>query len=204
MDQALPNVANWIIHFGTTHEYLVYAAILVLAVAEGPFLSIILGVTIRLGYFDFLPIYITLMIGDLIGDVIWYYIGYTYGHSFIGRHGKRFNITEAGVERITRLFHKHKHLVLFISKLTNGLGFAIVTLATAGMARVPFGPYMLVNTIGQLFWTGFLIGVGLFFSHLYIVINNILGRVFIFVLISILIILGYRYIKYLRTKAEKL
>jgi membrane protein DedA with SNARE-associated domain len=200
----LPNIANWIINYGVVHDYLVYVVIAIIACAEGPWISLILGVALRFGFLYFWPIYMALMIGDLVGDVIWYYIGRRYGHSFIGKHGKRFNITEAGVERLTRLFHKHKHVVLFLSKISNGMGFALVTLMTAGMIRIPFGRYVLVNAIGQLVWTGLLIGVGFFFSNLYITVDNIIGKISITAVIIIVVFLGYRYYKYLKNKAVNL
>ncbi|MDD5164951.1 MAG: VTT domain-containing protein [Candidatus Pacebacteria bacterium] len=204
MNQSLPDIANWIIGFGVTHDYLVYIAVAVIACAEGPWISLILGVLLRLGFFFFWPIYIALMIGDLVGDVIWYYIGRRYGHSFIGKHGHRFSITEAGVERMTRLFHKHKHVVLFLSKISNGLGFAIVTLMTAGMVKIPFGRYILVNMIGQLIWTGFLLGAGYFFSNLYVTIDNVLGKITLTVGLLVLAYIGYRYFKKLKNKAQSL
>ena len=203
MDQ-LPNIAGWIVNFGTTHYYLVYIVIAIIACAEGPWISLILGVVLRLGFLYFWPIYIALMVGDLVGDVIWYYIGRRYGHSFIGKHGHRFNITEASVERLTRLFHKHKHLVLFLSKISNGMGFALVTLMTAGMVKIPFGRYIVVNAVGQLVWTGFLIGTGFFFSSLYITVDNVLGKISITAVIVILLFLAYRYYTYLKNKAVNL
>jgi membrane protein DedA with SNARE-associated domain len=203
MDQ-LPHIATWFVQFGATHDYLIYLAIVVIACLEGPWISLILGVLLRLGFFYFWPIYLSLMIGDLIGDVIWYYIGRRYGHSFIGKHGHRFSITQEGVERMTRLFHKHKHMVLFLSKISNGLGFAIVTLMTAGMIRIPFRRYIIINILGQLIWTGFLLGVGYFFSNLYITVDNVLGKMSITAAIIILALLGYRFCKQLRKKAQNL
>ncbi len=203
MDQ-LPHIATTIVQFGTTHDYLVYILVAVIACAEGPWISLILGVVLRLGFFFFWPIYIALMVGDLVGNVVWYYIGRRYGHSFIGKHGHRFSITEAGVERMTHLFHKHKHVVLFLSKISNGLGFAIVTLMTAGMIKIPFGRYLIVNAVGQLVWTGFLLGVGYFFSNLYITVDNVLGKVTITVGIVVLAFLGYRYFQHLKKKAHNL
>ena len=203
MDQ-LPHIADWIVTFGTTHDYLVYIVIAIIACAEGPWISLILGVVLRLGFLYFWPIYIALMVGDLVGDVIWYYVGRRYGHSFISKHGHRFNITEAGVERLTRLFHKHKHVVLFLSKISNGMGFALVTLMTAGMVKIPFGRYIIVNAVGQLVWTGFLIGTGFFFSSLYITVDNVLGKISITAVIVILLFLAYRYYKYLKNKAVNL
>jgi membrane-associated protein len=203
MDQ-LPHIASWIVDFGITHYYLVYAVIALIACAEGPWISIILGVVLRLGFLYFWPIYIALMLGDLIGDVIWYYIGRRYGHSFIAKHGHRFNITEEAVARLTRLFHKHKHVVLFLSKISNGMGFALVTLMTAGMARIPFGRYIVVNAVGQLIWTGFLISTGFFFSSLYITVNNVIGKISLTAGIVALAFLGYRYFAYLKKKAQNL
>ena len=203
MDQ-LPHIADWIVTFGTTHDYLVYIVIAIIACAEGPWISLILGVVLRLGFLYFWPIYIALIVGDLVGDVIWYYVGRRYGHSFISKHGHRFNITEAGVERLTRLFHKHKHVVLFLSKISNGMGFALVTLMTAGMVKIPFGRYIIVNAVGQLVWTGFLIGTGFFFSSLYITVDNVLGKISITAVIVILLFLAYRYYKYLKNKAVNL
>jgi len=200
----LPHIANWIVTFGVTHDYLVYVAIAIIACVEGPWISLILGVVLRLGFLYFWPIYIALMLGDLVGDVIWYYIGRRYGHSFITMHGHRFNITEEAVARLTRLFHKNKHVVLFLSKISNGMGFALVTLMTAGMIRIPFGRYILVNAVGQLVWTGFLIGTGFFFSNLYVTVDNVLGKISITAAIIVVIFLGYRYYKYLKNKAQTL
>lgn len=172
----VPQTAQWIIAYGSIHNYLVYGVIIALACAEGPWLSLILGVLIRLGFFLFWPVYAALMAGDLIGDVVWYHIGRKYGHGFIARHGARFGITEGGVERMSGLFHKHKDWVLFVSKISNGFGLALVTLMTAGMVRIPFWRYMLINFIGQFIWTGLLVGIGYFFSHMYLTVNNLLGR----------------------------
>ena len=105
---------------------------------------------------------------------------------------------------MTHLFHKHKHTVLFLSKISNGLGLALVTLTTAGMIKIPFGRYILVNVLGQFIWTGFLIGAGFFFSNLYIVVDNILGKISITAAIVVIVFLGYRYFKTLKAKAQNL
>ncbi len=203
MDQ-LPNIATWIINYGVIHDYLVYGAIAVIACIEGPWISLILGVVLRLGYFYFWPIYIALMLGDLFGDIVWYYIGRKYGHVFIAKYGKRFNITEEGVKHMTELFHRYKNRILFLSKISNGLGLALVTLMTAGMIRIPLGRFLFINITGQLVWTGLLLSIGFFFSNLYITVDNILGKISITAVIIVLAFLGYRYFKYLKKKAQNL
>lgn len=183
---------------------MVYILIAVLACAEGPWLSLIFGVLLRMSYFSFIPVYMSLIAGDLLGDAGWYYLGRRYGHRFVLKYGKYFNVTERGVERMTRLFHRYKHSVLFLSKISNGFGLAIVTLMTAGMVGIPFVRYMLVNLSGQLIWTGLLLGVGFFFTHLYITVHSLLGRVFLAAATVALIIVGIRYWKYLRGRIEQM
>ncbi len=176
MGQALPHIAEWIRDFGVDHDYLVYAAIVLLACVEGPWLALVCGVLVEIGDFPFLPVYTALMLGDLVGDAVWYTVGRRYGQRFVGRYGKYMNVTEEAVERMTRLFRRYKDSVLFLSKITNGFGFSLVTLMTAGMVKIPFVRYMLVNILGQLVWTGLLLGVGYYFSHLLVTVEGILAR----------------------------
>lgn len=204
MSQALPHIGQWIRTFGVEHEYLVYAAIALLACVEGPWLALVCGVLIEIGDFRFMPIYTALMLGDLVGDAGWYGIGRRYGHRFVGKYGKYVNITEDGVARMTRLFHRYKDSVLFLSKITNGFGFSLVTLMTAGMVRIPFARYMLVNLLGQLVWTGLLLGVGYFYSHLFATVQNLLARMSLVAGAVVLTVIGYRFWKYLRSRAEQL
>jgi membrane protein DedA with SNARE-associated domain len=195
---------QWITDVSTNHNVLVYGLIVVMACAEGPILSMVLGVLIRLGCVDFLPAYAALMAGDLIGDVVWYWIGYHFGHRFVGRYGKYFGVTEEGVAKLTRLFHRYKYRILFLSKISNGVGLSLVTLTTAAMVRIPFKIYMLVNLLGQLVWTGFLLGVGYFFSNLYVEINNVFWRVSIVIVAVVILAALSRCQKNLWRKTENL
>jgi len=193
---------QWLIQLVTVHPYVVYGTVIMLACAEGPILSMLFGVLLRMGYIKLVPIYVALMLGDLLGDVLWYEIGRHFGHPFIKRFGKYFNITESSVEKVTLIFHKYKHRILFISKVSNGFGFALVTLMTAGMAQIPFWRYLSINVVGQFVWTGFLLSVGYFFGHAYVLVDSVLWRLSIIALfiISLFALNGYK--KYLAKRAE--
>jgi len=195
---------EWLINLVTDHQYLVYVIMWVTALVEGPILSMIAGILLRLDYFPLIPLFLTLMLGDLAGDVLWYGIGRHYGHRFTRRFGKYFSITEGSVNKVEKLFHKHHYYILFASKVTNGLGFALVTLMVAGMVKIPFWKYFIVNAVGQFFWTGILLGIGYFFGHIYTQIDGVLGKLSIaaLLIIAFLALLGYK--KYLKTRAEKL
>jgi len=193
---------DFLINLSVHHQILIYGFIIVFACAEGPILSMIFGVLIRLGYFDFWPVYTALMVGDLIGDIGWYQVGKHFGHRFIGRFGKYFNVTEASVAKVTKIFHDHKHKILFLSKITNGLGFALATLITAGIVRIPFRRYLVINLVGQFIWSGILIGVGFFFSNLYIMVDFVLGKMMVVAFFVILLLLFLGFMKYMQNKIK--
>ncbi|MFA6158817.1 MAG: DedA family protein [Candidatus Paceibacterota bacterium] len=167
---------QWLIQFSSSHQVLVYAAIIILSCIEGPIISILLGVLMTGGYFGFFPAYAAVIAGDVVGDSVWYWVGKRYGHAFIGRFGRHLGITEAKVEKAKQIFHRHRDWIMIVSKMTNGFGLSLVSLLTAGMMRMPFGRYLGLNLIGQLFWSGFLIALGYFFGTFFGLFDKVLGR----------------------------
>jgi membrane protein DedA with SNARE-associated domain len=197
---------QWLAQLIQNHNYWVYAIVAIASFAEGPILAMLCGVLYKLGLVPFTPIYVALMAGDLFGDAFWYMIGYYFGHPFIKRFGKYFSLTEAGVASVTRVFHKYKNSILLISKMTMGLGFALVTLITAGIVKISFRRYFMLNFIGQFFWTAFLLFVGYFLGDLYIQINGVLGIIFVIAIMAVFFfgLAGWgRYINNKMSKAVK-
>jgi membrane protein DedA with SNARE-associated domain len=192
----------FLINLTQNHAFWVYFVIIVLACAEGPILSMIFGVIIKLGYVHLLPIYASLMVGDLIGDVVWYYLGHHFGMRFVRRFGKYFSIEQESIGKVSRVFHKYKHPILFISKISNGFGFALVTLFTAGMVGIPFFLYMVINLVGQFIWTGLLLAVGYFLGDWYLAVDSALGKLGVVALGVVVLFAFFGYRKYLSKKAE--
>ncbi len=180
-----------------------YILIVPIALFEGPILMMVSGFLLKLGYFSFLPLYGLLMLGDLLGDVLWYSIGYFYGHAFIARFGKYVSITEEGVATVTKIFHRHHDKILIVSKITMGLGFALVTLVTAGMSKIPFRRYLTLNIIGQFFWTGALLAVGFFLGNFYLTMNTLLGDVSTFAAFIIVFACLVGFGKYIRSRMNE-
>ncbi len=183
--------------------FIKYPLIILAAIFEGPIIMMLSGVFIRLNMLDLVPAYFALMAGDLIGDICWYWIGRRWGQPFIQRFGKYMSITEEHVTTVKRFFHQYHNKILIISKLTTGFGFAPVVLFTAGFTSIPFRRYVLINAIGELFWTGALIGIGFFFTDLYVRVNNLLGRMVIFSGIVIIAIILFGLGKYIRSRIIK-
>jgi len=140
--------------------------------------------------------------GDLTGDVMLYYVGYRYGVSVISKVKKWFGLTEERINKAKELFHNHKYKILFISKLTNGFGFAIPVLVTAGIVRIPFWKFIRTNIAGQLFWSAGLLALGYFFGGLYDSIHSVLGKSFLIGAVLIIGVIAYHYIKGVRKNFE--
>jgi membrane-associated protein len=188
-------IVSWLLTFR-------YPIAFPLAIAEGPVVMLVSGFLVRLGFFEFWPIYLILVAGDLTGDVLWYLLGRHGARSFIEKYGRFFSITEENVEKAERFFHDHQGKILFISKITMGFGFALVTLIAAGAAKVPFKKYLTFNFFGEFIWAGFLVGMGYFFGQLYTLVDRSLRWAFIIAMIVVALSAGYGFGKFMRNKIK--
>lgn len=180
-----------------------YPLLLLVAIIEGPIISIFCGFLLRLGELSFWPTYLVLILADLIGDVVLYSAGYFWGQGFINRFGRFFGITEGRIEAVKKIFHKHKNKILFISKVTMGLGFGVITLITAGLVKIPFKRYMTINMTGQFVWSGLLLIFGYFFGHLYNSIENGFARLTFLVIFILVVIVIFNIAKQIRERRLK-
>ena len=183
-----------------TYKYLI---VFILAIAEGPVIMTISGFFLRIGEFSFWPLYLTLMAGDLAADTLWYAVGYHWGRPFIEKYGKFVSISQELVQKTENAFHRHQNKILFLSKITMGLGFALVILITAGIAKIPFRKYIIFNLVGQFVWTGALILVGYSFGNLYLTINEGLRDASLIAFILLAIAAVYGVSRYLRERDVK-
>ena len=171
------------------------------AFALGPIVSLTAGVLLRLDIISLVPTCLAIAAGELGGDVLWYFLGRRYGELFAQRFGRYFGITDTSVSSVKRLFANHHDLILFTSKLTAGLGFAPVVLFTAGMSKIPFRRYMMLNISGQFLWTAGLLSIGYFLGHIYLKVGNIFEKTALLALAALLLLSLIGFAKYLRTYA---
>jgi membrane protein DedA with SNARE-associated domain len=179
-------------------SYYRYLLVFLLAIVEGPMVMVASGILLKLNFFYFWPIYLSLMLGDFVADMAWYWVGRYGGLPFVRRFGKYFSLTPDVLERIEVFFKKHQDKILIISKITMGFGFAVATLFTAGLVRIDFKKYAIFNFLGGFIWTGFLLAAGYFFGNLYTVLNKGFKVVFIIALAAFILAAlygGSRYFK---------
>jgi membrane protein DedA with SNARE-associated domain len=149
-----------------------YIGIFLATIFEGPIVMAAVGFLYKLGYFNLFLAYIMMTLGDLVGDIGWYYLGYFGGSRFFKRFGKYFGIEEKSMEKVKGLFHRYHNKILFLNKITMGFGFTIYILTFAGMSKIPFKKFFWLNLLGGFIWTAFLMILGYFFGHLYLLISE--------------------------------
>jgi membrane protein DedA with SNARE-associated domain len=134
--------------------------------AEGTLVMMAGGVLWHLGQVEFWPMYIALFSADFLSDIMWYLLGYFGARPLVGRYGHYVGMTPEVMAKVERRFNTHHDWILATSKLTMGFGFAIATLTTAGMLRVSFLRYIVINGGLGLIWVYAMVMVGYYFGNL--------------------------------------
>ncbi len=142
-----------------------YALIFAGSYIEGSVVMMATGALLHGGLVAFWPAYIALLLGDILSDTMWYWIGRIGARRFIDRWGSLFNATPDVIRRVEQRFHRHHTWILIVSKLTMGFGFAVATLLTAGLMRVPFSRYFAINFFGGIIWVYVLLMIGYYFGN---------------------------------------
>lgn len=160
------------------------------ALFEGPVVMMVSGFLVRMGTFPFWPAYFVLIAGDLVADIGWYGLGRLARARVIDAVIKFFGATHDSFEKLEKVFNKHDIKILFISKITTGFGFAVLTLLAAGAARVPFRRYLAMNFLGEFIWAGMLMLVGYLFGHAYTQVSDIASKTKLIVGMLVLVVAG--------------
>jgi len=157
----MPDLSHIIAFLEASKYFLIFAGCYI----EGTVVMMGTGLLWHVGQVQFWPAYIALLLGDVLSDIMWYLIGYFGARQFMDRWGHMIGMTPAVVEKVERRFHKYHTPILIVSKLSMGFGFAVATLTTAGMLRVPFSRYLTINLLGGIVWVFAVMLIGYYFGN---------------------------------------
>ena len=158
------------------------------------------GFLLKTGQFSFWPLYFSLLTGDFTADIGWYAVGRYGARTSLDRIYSFFHLTPDTLLMIEERFKKYQDAILFISKITMGFGFSLATLIVAGLLKVSFKRYVVLNLLGGFIWTGFLVSVGFFLGNIYNSIDRSFKLAFIVLLILGLIFMFKTINNYLMKK----
>ncbi len=113
------------------------------ALLEGPFVTIVAGALAAQGTLNLGGVILTALLADLVGDALLWLVGRFLRDRLPRRMARRINRTIPLAD-----LRKHSVRILLFGKLAHSLGAAV--LVAAGMARVPFVPFLLVNLVATI------------------------------------------------------
>lgn len=161
------------------------------AVLEGPVISVMSGYLAKTGLVSLRLVFVVLVVADLVGDVMLYLIGRQ------GRAGLalpwlvRFGVTRRRLASVIRAFRKNDARILVLGKLTHSAGFAV--LLAAGMARMPFVRFLVLNTAATIPKVAVCLAIGWWFGAVADRVGNWLlgGTILVLVCIAFFAISRY-------------
>ena len=158
----MPDLSHIIALLEASKYFLIFAGCYI----EGTVVMMGTGLLWHVGQVEFLPAYIALLLGDVLSDIMWYFIGLFGARKFMDRWGHMIGMTPEVVEKVERRFHTYHTPILIVSKLSMGFGFAVATLTTAGMLRIPFYRFFIINFLGGLVWVLMMMMIGYYFGNI--------------------------------------
>ena len=177
-----------------------YGFLFPVAVVEGPIISLISGFLVAKGILNIFAVYWLLVAGDIVGDTVYYALGRFGGRLFIKKWGQIFRITDDKLVRAEKHFHEHFKKTLFLGK-SSALGSVI--LIAAGLAKMPYAKFILVNFLASVVKTLILVALGYYFGQALDLVDKYLGYFGAVMGIATLVILYVLVKKTLKKSYEK-
>lgn len=193
-------MSDFIIGFITDWGYL---GIFLLMVAENIFPPIpselimpFAGYVAANGDLSIFGVLIAGTIGSVIGTTAWYAAARLMGLErftlLCNKFGRFATLSEDDIDKAHHWFEKYGPMAVFVGRLIP----AIRTLISvpAGLAKMPFGRFLVISTLGSLLWTGILTVAGLLLHEGYHVVEAWVDPVSTGVVILAVVIYIWRFI----------
>lgn len=166
-----------------------YLLLFLAIVVEGPIFTVIAGFLSAMGVLDLYVSFFVALLGDLTGDIIYYSLGYFGKEKILLKFNKFFKLTLDKIGKVEKLFEKHPAKTLALGKISHGIGSLF--LFAAGLAKVPFYKFLILDTIPSIPKSILLILIGFYFGESYNKINTYfdyaaIGTFFLFISLVII------------------
>lgn len=102
------------------------------------------------------------VVGVLSGDIVLYWVGHHWGERVLAWRIVRCVLSREREEALKAAYHRHGVKVIFTARHVMGLRAA--AFLTAGIAHVPFGRFLAVDTAGALVSVPLSFGLAFFFT----------------------------------------
>lgn len=160
-------MANWIIETVTAGGYLGVFMLMLLENIFPPIPSELIlpfaGFAVASGQLGLAGVLAAATAGAMLGALPWYFAGVWLGQgrlkALAARAGRWLCVSPRDIDDATAWFRRFGAWAVLLGRLVPGIRTVISV--PAGIARMPFGLFMLVSTLGTLAWNGLLLAAGL-------------------------------------------
>lgn len=198
------SLAEWINHVMETLGYIGIAWLMFLDNIFPPIPSEVImpaaGFAASGGGFTLVGVIIAGSCGSILAATILYWIGRTLNEdrlsAWLERYGKWIFISSNDLKKASGWFNQHGRKIVFFGRMIPTVR-SIISIP-AGMARMPFGLFLLYSSFGTIIWTSILASLGYYLGNNYEKYIPWLAYIANTVLAFLIIALGfglYRYFK---------
>src|SRR5258706_40763 len=140
------------------------------------------GALAAMGSFNFLGLYLLLVLAAIVGDTINYWIGSKLGREVFDGRSKLFK--KAHLDQAERFYEKHGNVAIVLARFLP----IVRNLApfVAGVSKMHYGNFISYNIIGGLAWVTLFLFGGYWFGNISLVKENFHYVVVVIVLISVI------------------
>lgn len=199
---------EWILHIIESGGY---AGIFFLMILENLFPPIpselvipLAGFAAAKGDLNIIGVLFATVSGGLAGSIPWYFLGRLYGierlKKLTYRFGRILTLSANDVDAAQAWFRKHGHLAVFFGRLMPTVRTLISV--PAGIARMPFGRFLVYSFFGTAIWTMMLLFFGYVLESQYETMSKYIDFVSNAIIFAFIAIYLYRVITYKNIEAR--
>ncbi|MDQ0188511.1 DedA family protein [Alicyclobacillus cycloheptanicus] len=149
-------------HFGYVGVFLVFLTEMLGAPFPAETTLTLCGVAWYAGEFRFAPLYASALLGHLTGSTLAYGIGGRVGRPILERYGRYVGVTAARLGKVEGAFHRRRAVYILLGKFISGV--RVLLPFFAGMQRMPFVTFTVLNAISAGVWCAIYLLEGRFFG----------------------------------------
>lgn len=134
--------------------------------------------------------------GSVMGTSFWYFVGRAFGAErlkrWAARWGRALTMSPSDIDGALGWFDRHGGAAVFFGRMLP----AIRTLISvpAGIARMNFGRFLILTTIGSLIWCVLLTAAGMILHERYEAVAGFIDPVSKLIVVAVVVIYAYRVI----------
>jgi membrane protein DedA with SNARE-associated domain len=143
--------------------------------------------------------------GSLAGAVSWYAVGRTVSgprlREWFSMRGEWVGFNEHDFDRVHAWLERHCRTVVFVGRVIPGVRTLVSV--PAGVAKMPFAPFLAWSTAGTLVWVTMLAYIGRRLGNQYALVDELLDPIAIITIAALVVAFVWRIVRQTRRRHRR-